>query len=205
VEFISGFDKNRKVIMVTSSNPGAGKTLISANLAAALSLKDKKVIVLDLDLRRASLSNYVGRPKLGISNYLSGQEADYHSLMVRLDKIDILPCGTFPPNPSELLYSPHLEQLIAKLRDEYDYILIDCPPIEVVADTKIINRWVDMTLFVVRSRLFERDMLSTLEKWYEEKTYQNLVVVLNGTQLTKRSYGYHRYGYYGQYGYGEKR
>jgi capsular exopolysaccharide synthesis family protein len=191
--------------MVTSSNPGAGKTFISANLAAALSLKDKKVIVLDLDLRRASLSNYVGRPKLGISNYLSGQEPDYRPLMVTLERIEILPCGTFPPNPSELLYSPRFEQLITELRNEYDYILIDCPPIDVVADTKIINRWVDMTLFVVRSRLFERDMLPMLEKWYEEKTYQNLAVVLNGTQLTKSSYGYHRYGYYGHYGYGEKR
>jgi capsular exopolysaccharide synthesis family protein len=205
VEFILGFDQRCKVIMLTSSNPGAGKTFIAANLAAALSLKEKRVIALDLDLRRARLSTYVDRPKVGITNYLCGQETDYHSLTVRLDQLDVLPCGTFPPNPTELLYSPRFEQLITSLRSEYDYILIDCPPIDVVADTKIINRWVDMTLFVIRSRLFERAMLPELEQWYEEKTYRNLAMVLNGTLLTKSSYGYHRYGYYGHYGYGEKK
>ncbi len=205
VEFILGFDQRCKVIMMTSSNPGAGKTFIAANLAAALSLKEKRVIVLDLDLRRARLSTYVDRPKVGVTNYLCGQETDYHTLIVHLDQLDVLPCGTFPPNPTELLYSHRFEQLITSLRSEYDYILIDCSPVEVVADTKIINRWVDMTLFVIRSRLFERAMLPELEQWYEEKAYRNLAMVLNGTLLTKSSYGYHRYGYYGHYGYGEKK
>ncbi len=205
LEFILNRPKQSHVIMITSMNPGAGKTFVSANLAAAISVKDKKVLIIDMDLRRGSLSKYVGRPKLGVSNYLSGQESDYKSLIVKLDTIDVLPCGTFPPNPTELLSSQRYNELIDEVKASYDYVIIDCPPIEVVADTKIINRCVDMTLFVIRAHLFERDMLPLIDQWYEQKIYNNLAVLLNGTNIVHNSYGYHHYGYYGGYYYGSSK
>jgi capsular exopolysaccharide synthesis family protein len=205
LEFILGYNKSSKVIMITSLNPGAGKTFVSANLAAAIGVKDKRVLIIDLDLRRGSLSRYVGKPQYGVSSYLSGQETDYRSLVVRLENTDVLPCGIYPPNPTELLSSQRFDELIEAVRSDYDYILIDCPPIEVVADAKIINRCVDMTLFIVRARLFERSMLPIVEQWYEQKVYNNMAILLNGTSIVSNSYGYHRYGYYGGYHYGKKK
>ncbi len=207
LEFIHGFDNEHHIVMLTSMQAGSGKTFITINLSTALGIKEKKVLAIDLDLRKASLSEYVGKPQKGISNYLSGQETDYHSLIVRQGPVDVLPCGTIPPNPTELLFSPRFASLLAELRTEYDYILIDCPPAEVVADTTIINRHVDLTLFVVRAHLMEREYLSDVEQWYEEKKYNNMSVILNGTtsygKYGYRKYGYSRYGY--DYGYGEKK
>jgi capsular exopolysaccharide synthesis family protein len=205
LEFILGAKDDAKVVMVTSLNPGSGKTFVSANLAAVLGVKEKRVLIIDLDLRRASLSKYVGRPKYGVSAYLGGQESDYKQLVVRLDNVDVLPCGIYPPNPTELLSSPKFDALIAAARADYDYILLDCPPIEVVADAKIINRSVDMTLFIVRARLFERSLLPNLQHWYEQKDYKNMAILLNGTTILSGSYGYRKYGYYGGYRYGHKK
>lgn len=204
LEFMLGYQSSNKVIMLTSLNPGSGKTFITANLATAVGLKDKKVLAIDLDLRKASLSEYVESPHKGISTYLSGKEDDYHDLIVPLGKIDVLPCGKLPPNPSELLYTPYFEKLMNSVREEYDYVFVDCPPVEIVADASIVNRYVDQTLFVIRAKLMERTILPEIEQWYQEKRYKNLSLVLNGTsgEGGYSRYGYHRYGSYGRYGYG---
>lgn len=206
LEFMLGFDGGHRIIMLTSMNPDSGKTFISANLATAFGIKEKKVIVIDLDLRKASLSRYVGKPHHGISNYLSGQEAAYKPLIIPMGCIDVLPCGTIPPNPTELLFSSRFESLLSELREQYDYIFIDCPPIEMVADASIINRHVDITLFIIRAQRFDRMMLPNVEEWYDEKKYKNLSVVLNGTTDGLGKYGYYKYGYrYGYYKYGERK
>lgn len=199
LEFMLGFDDSHHVVMLTSINPGSGKTFVTANLSAALGIKGKKVLAVDLDLRKGSLSEYVGRPRLGVSNYLSGQVADYRALVAPHDHMDILPCGTIPPNPTELLFSPRFPQMVEEARKEYDYVFIDCPPVEIVADAAIIGRHADLTLFVVRSQLMERAMLPDIEGWYEEKKYRNLSLLLNGTVDAVGRYGYHKYGY--RYGY----
>ena len=117
--------------------------------------------------------------------------------------VDILPMGKTPPNPTELLYSPKLKSMLHELRGRYDYIFVDCPPVEVVADATIVSREADLTMFVVRAGLLERAMLPELERNYEEKKYNNMVMVLNGTDADSH-YGYHRYGYaYGRYSYGK--
>ncbi|MCH5327601.1 MAG: polysaccharide biosynthesis tyrosine autokinase [Coprobacter sp.] len=203
MEFMLGFENNHQIIMLTSVNPGSGKTFISANLSAALGIKNKKVLAIDLDLRKGSLSEYVDSPRKGVSNYLSGQESDYKELIVKLGPVDVLPCGTIPPNPTELLFVPRFREMLEEVRAEYDYVFIDCPPVEIVADAAIINHYADLTLFVVRTGLMERAFLPDIEQWYEEKKYKNLSLILNGSTEAMSRYGYHKYGYhYGKYGYG---
>ena len=146
LEFILGFEGGHHVIMMTSMNPGSGKTFISVNLSISLAIKGKKVIAVDLDMRKASLSKFVNAPALGISNYLSAQVPDYHDVIVKLVDWDVLPVGTIPPNPTELLFNPRLDTLMNKLKEEYDYVFIDCPPVEIVADAAIISRYAEMTL-----------------------------------------------------------
>lgn len=203
LEFTLGFDGKNKVVMISSLNPGSGKTFITANLSAAFSLKGKRVLVMDLDLRKASLSDYVRQPKVGISNYLSGQIDDWHEIITPLDHVDVLPCGVIPPNPAELLSTERFAAMIKAVREEYDIIFLDCPPVEIVADAEIINPHADLTLFIVRASLMERSYLKDIERWYAEKKYHNLTLLLNGTTDALGRYGYHKYGYgYGGYGYG---
>lgn len=199
-------DGKASIILFTSFNPGSGKTFLTINTAACLSLKQKRVLVIDGDLRHGSASAYVGRPSKGLSDYLGKRENDIDHLIVgnpAYPGLSILPVGTIPPNPTELLAEPRLAELVEMLRIRYDYILIDCPPVEIVADTQIIEKLADRTLFVVRAGLLERDMLPELQRMYEEKRYKNMALILNGTEGGGSRYGY-RYGYkYGyHYGYG---
>ena len=199
LEFLLGHEAAHKVIMLTSMDPGSGKTFITANLSTAIALKGKKVLAIDLDLRRGSLSGYAGKPHKGISGYLNGKFDDFHELIVPMGPVDVLPCGALPPNPSELLYTTRFAEMVEAVRGEYDYVLLDCPPVELVADPAIINRYADLTIFVVRAGLLEKGMLPEIDQWYAEKKYNNLVILLNGTD-GKGGYGYHKYGYH-KYGY----
>lgn len=196
--------QGNKVIMVSSLNSGSGKTFITMNLATSFAIKDKKVVVVDLDMRRASLSIYVNKPKTGISNYLGGQVSDWKEMVVKSAhhaNLDVIPVGTLPPNPSELLFSPKMEILIENLRKTYDLVVIDCPPVEIVADASIIAKWADMTLFIVRAGLMEREMLPMVDSYYTDRKFNNMAMLLNGTTAAYGGrYGYHRYGYH--YGYG---
>ena len=201
LEFVVGKERESNVIMLTSANPGSGKTFITFNLATSLTIKGKRVIAIDLDLRKGSLSGYVGRPKEGISNYLIGETKTWQEIVRKPAddaKLDIIPVGMIPPNPTELLFTERLEQLINDLRKEYDYIFIDCPPVEIVADAAIINKLADITLFIIRAGLLDRGMLPEIERFYTDKKYSNMSVVLNGKDGGNGRNGY-KYGY--KYGY----
>ena len=190
----------RKVIMVTSFTPGSGKTFITANLAASLAVKGKKVVVIDFDMRHASLSAYVDRPKQGLSNYLAGAIDSCPILEHPEQKnLSIIPSGTIPPNPTELLYSDRLSVLIEKLKADFELVFLDCPPVEMLADASITAKYADKTLFVVRSGLLEREMLPVIDQYYNEHKLPNMAVLLNGTEKSNGHYGYH-YGYYHHYG-----
>ena len=202
LEFMHGKEEGCKVLMVTSFNIGSGKTFVSANLATALAIKGKRVIVLDLDLRKRSLSEFAGQPKRGLADYLGGQTDDWESLVVHDvggNALDVLPVGTTPPNPAELLSEPRLGELLAEMRTAYDYILLDCTPIEVVTDADLVAPLADITIFIIRAGLLERAMLPQIESFYNAKKYNNIALLLNGTESDSR-YGY-KYGY--KYGYGE--
>ena len=210
IEFMLGTNGSGKadVVLFTSFNPGSGKTFLAINTAASFALKGKKILAIDGDLRRASLSHYLHTHAKGLSDYLGKRESNVEGLIQEMPGypgLDLLPAGTLPPNPTELLADPRLEALIEKLRNRYDCIFIDCPPVEIVADTQIIEKLADRTLFVVRAGLLERDMLPELQRAYEKKRYKNLALILNGTEGGGKRYGY-RYGYkYGyHYGYGGK-
>lgn len=196
------------VIALTSFNPGSGKSFITMNLAAAIAIKGKRVLVIDGDMRHGSSSSYVGKAKVGLSDYLGGEYNDVKSLLVTSEEIktlQVLPIGTVPPNPTELLESPRFGELIKQMRPHYDYIIIDCPPIEVVADAQIIDQYADRTIFIIRAGLFERSMLAELDRLYDEKKYKHMAVILNGTRNDKGRYGYshtYKYGYGYGYGYG---
>jgi len=206
LEFMTGKDKTSNVIIVTSFNPSSGKSFLTMNIAVSFAIKGKKVLVIDGDLRHGSASSYIDSPAKGLSDYLGGRIDNLNEIIVSDPKqksMDILPVGTIPPNPTELLFDERLKQVIDTVRGQYDYVLIDCPPIELVADTQIIEKLADRTIFVVRAGLLERSMLAELEKIYEEKKYKNMSLILNGTEGSGGRYGYrysYRYGYH--YGYG---
>ena len=201
-------DGRANVLLFTSFNPGSGKTFLTMNTAASFALKGKQVLVIDGDLRHGSTSSYIGSPHTGLSDYLGKRENDLTQLINEhpdYPGLYVLPVGTIPPNPTELLAEPRFKELIEQLRGSYDYIFIDCPPVEMVADTQIIEKMADRTLFIVRAGLLERDMLPELQRYYDEKRFKNIALILNGTEGGGSRYGY-RYGYkYGyHYGYGGK-
>lgn len=211
LEFVCGREGSH-VLMTTSFNVGSGKTFTTVNTAAVLALKGKKVCAVDLDIRKHSLSNYLDNVTKGVVEYLAGKESNIDSLIVKeafCPNLDILPAGTIPPNPTELLYSEKLEEMFKYLRSKYDYILVDCPPVEIVADAMIVNRFVDNTIFVVRKGLLERSLLPEIDKMYAEKRYNGMVILLNGSEINGTSayryqYGYRHKGYgysYGGYAY----
>lgn len=204
LEFITAKDRVSNVFIVTSFNPGSGKSFTTMNLAASLAIKGKKVLVIDGDLRHASASSYIDSPHTGLSNYLGGRIDNLDDVIVPYPgykSMYMLPVGMIPPNPTELLFDDRMKQVIDTVRTQYDYVLIDCPPIELVADTQILENLADRTIFVVRAGLLERSMLTELDKIYEENKYKNISLTLNGTESSHGRYGY-RYGYH--YGYGSE-
>lgn len=206
MEFMTGSDQQAKVIMLTSANPGSGKTFLTMNIATSFAVKDKKVVAIDLDMRRASLSEFVNKPKQGVSDFLNGSVERWQDVAVPVegyDHLSVIPVGTMPPNPAELLFSPRLQQLLDELRQEYDLIFLDCPPVEIVADASVIAKWADMTVFVVRAGLMERELLPVIEGYYKDKKFNNMSIILNGTTSAGSRYGYHRYGYHYGYAYGK--
>ena len=204
LEFMNDKEKSSNVIIVTSFNPGSGKTFLTMNIAASLTLKGAKVLVIDGDMRHGSTSTYVGKPGTGLSDYLSGGIKEIDNILVESNECNglyVIPIGSTPPNPTELLHGERFKELIGKMRKQFDYILIDCPPIDIVADTQIIEENADRTIFVIRAGLLDRDMLYELEEIYEEKRLRNISLILNGTYASQGRYGY-RYGYSYSYGYG---
>ena len=203
IEFMTKGNESN-VIMLTSFNPGSGKSFITMNTALTLAIKNRKVLLIDGDLRHASLSAYIFSPKRGLANFLGGQEKDVHDVIVKSEEyptLSYLPVGTIPPNPTELLETELFGETINMLRKEYDYVFIDCPPIDIVADPQIISNYVDRTIFVVRVGLLERSMLPELEELHTSHKYNNLCLILNGGTGGDGRYGYSRYGYNYKYGY----
>lgn len=201
IDFMIGKNKDKaEVIMLTSFNPGSGKSFISYNLGLSFAIKKKRVLLVDCDLRHGSSSMYVNNPTKGLSDYLTESTSDWHSLVKKSPSqpsIDIMPIGKIPPNPAELLENGRLDELIKEAKQEYDVIILDCPPVNIVVDTQIVGQMVDRTLFVVRAGLLEKSALKELNEFYDEKKFKNMSVLLNGT--TASNSRYYTYGTYQHY------
>ena len=193
-------DKSSNIIMLTSFNPGSGKSFISFNLSASFALKGKSVLVIDGDLRHGSMSQFVGMPSRGLSNYLTGNTDDWQGLVKSVADhpgMFVLPIGHRPPNPSELLDNGRIGTLLNEAREAYDYVFVDCPPVDVVVDTRIVEKYVDRTVFVVRAGLLDRKDVAEIDALYQNRSFKQMCIVLNGTDgRNSRSQAYGR-GYYG--------
>ncbi len=206
--------EDRKVIMLTSTIPSEGKTFLSMNVASSLSIAGKRILLVDLDLRKSTLAKKFGHSThhKGISNYLAGKENDIRSLISKgeVEGVDILYAGAIPPNPAELLISKRLDEAFRTLREDYDYIVVDTSPVGLVADTVISNRVADLTLYTIRVGRSDRRSLESIQALWVNKTLKNMAIILSDATSSSRygygygynygyGYGYH-YGYGGQYG-----
>lgn len=194
-----------QTIMVTSMNVGAGKTFISSNLAMTLALAGKKVVLVDLDIRKGSLSKRIHVHQTGVTNFLSGEVTQVKDIVTKSDyheNLSVIGKGPVPPNPAELLLSPRLNELVEQLKAMFDYVILDNVPSNMVADAMIVNRVADLTLYVIRAGKMDRRQLPEVERLYTEKKLNNMAIVLNGVSEFHHGYGY--YGYYG-YGYGSEK
>ena len=196
--FMARKDTPQQVIILTSLNEGAGKTFIAKNLGMSLALAKKRVILIDMDIRRGTLSRKFHLHKTGLTNYLADTDLTTDDIIQHQDGFDIIAAGAVAPNPAELLMDKRLDELVGELRKRYDYIVVDSVPVGVIADAAISNRIADLTLFVARAGRLDRRQLPEIEQLYEENKLHNMALVLNGADLRRR------YGYYGYYGYAYK-
>jgi len=205
ISFMAKDNVPPKVLVYTSLDIGAGKTFNAINLAGILSHLDKKIVVVDLDLRKGTLSSRLDiLHEKGISHYLSDTSVSISEILCKIpdmENIDVIPIGAIAPNPVELLLSNRLDQLFEKLRKHYDYIVVDGVPVGIIADSSVIDRISDLSLFVIRSGMVSKKQLPTIEKLYKDKKISNMAVVLNGVKIRGKRYGY-SYGYGYGYGYG---
>lgn len=196
MSFMSRKDKPLQVITFTSFNSGAGKSFVAYNLASSLAYTKKKVILIDLDIRKGSLSHRMHKHGVGMTNYLADETIALNDIIHDCEKgYDFINAGTAAPNPAELLMESRLDSMIEELRKRYDYIVVDNVPVGVVADATIANRIADLTIFVVRAGRLDKRQLPDIEKLYQEKVLNNMALILNGADLERRGYGYGSYGY----------
>ena len=204
MDFMNVSNGQKQVVMFTSQTPGNGKTFVSTNLAVSFAQTNKKIILVDTDIRKATIETLVkkdGDSKMvnGLTSYLSGKIDDVSQIIHRgafSSKLDVIFAGPIPPNPTELLMTDKLATLVNELKKSYDYIFLDNVPSGVVADASIVNKLCDLTIFVIRAGVMDRRLLPEVEKLYKEKTLKNLCVVLNSTEQKKSGYGYgYGYGY----------
>ena len=195
------------VIGTTSYSSNSGKTFIVANMAACLADAQKRVVVVDTDMRKRSLSGELGlkHKTIGLSNYLYDLDVQLEDILHKdvKDGIDFIPAGSTPPNPGELLSRPRFDELIRRLRDLYDYILLDGVPVQMLSEPLIVNRVVDCNLFILRSGQLDRRILPQLDELNENRHLTNMAIVFNGPEVKHRhGWGFGSYGYGYGYGYG---
>ena len=209
LQFMLG--NGQKVILVTSTVSGEGKSFISANLAISLSLLGKKVVIVGLDIRKPGLNKVfnISRKEQGITQYLSNPEKNLMDFVQASDvskSLYILPGGTVPPNPTELLARDGLDKAIETLKKNFDYVILDTAPVGMVTDTLLIGRVADLSVYVCRADYTRKAEFTLINELAENNKLPNLCTVINGLDLQKRKYGYYYgYGKYGKYyGYGKR-
>ncbi|MBR2648442.1 MAG: polysaccharide biosynthesis tyrosine autokinase [Sediminibacterium sp.] len=212
LQFLSPFSKDNKAktILIASTISGEGKSFVSTNLAGVLELTEKKVALLEFDLRKLKSLKVIKNEEFdkGITNFLIGQTDNLSELAYAIDafpNLHVYKTGPLPPNPSELMISERMDLIFEKLKDAYDYIVIDSAPVGLVSDAFALNKYSDVTIFIVRQRFSLKKQLDFVNDLRQNKKFKNIVLAINDINLSGR-YGYYGYGYsYGykyNYGYG---
>lgn len=209
LQFMLG--NGKKVILVTSTVSGEGKSFISGNLAISLSLLGKKVVIVGLDIRKPGLNKVfnISKREQGITQYLANPEKNLMDLVQLSDvskNLYILPVGTVPPNPTELLARDGLDKAIETLKKNFEYVILDTAPVGMVTDTLLIGRVADLSVYVCRADYTRKNEYTLINELIDGNKLPNLCTVINGLDLKKRKYGYYYgYGKYGKYyGYGKR-
>ena len=204
-------ENGKNVILVTSTISGEGKSFISANLAISLSLLGKKVVIVGLDIRKPGLNKVFNIPKNehGITQFLTNPATNLMGLVQPSDtnkNLYILPGGTVPPNPTELLARDGLEKAVETLKKNFDYVILDTAPVGMVTDTLLIGRVADLSVYVCRADYTRKAEFTLINELAENSKLPNLCIAINGLDLQKKKYGYYYgYGKYGKYyGYGKR-
>ncbi len=197
-------EREKKVLLVTSSLSGEGKTFVAANLALTFAVAGKKTLVIGMDIRRPVLAHFFGlNNRAGVTTYLSGQEDDIKKLIdhsVQHENLSVLSAGPVPPNPNELLLSDRTDKMFSELRKIYDVIIVDTAPIGVVSDTFLISTHSDVQLYITRANYSTKRCLKVLHAAISSGRLKNCYLVLNAVDIRSSSYFYRRYGHYGVYG-----
>jgi capsular exopolysaccharide synthesis family protein len=197
LRFMQQKDCTCPVMLVTSSVNGEGKSYVATNLAISLSLLGKRVALVGLDIRKPMLASYLNLPSQGcLTSYVAEDAYTIEDIIVPsgIANLDILPAGVVPPNPSELLQSERLDELMAELRQRYDYVIVDTAPIALVGDTYLLHRLADMTVYVTRANYTTYELVDLINQTHEQQRLPKMVAVLNGVNAKKVGYGY-GYGY----------
>lgn len=206
LQYINTTQENTKgkVLLFTSSNSGEGKSFVALNLAASIAALGKKVVVLELDLRKPKLSNYLSLPREhGITNFLVGN-AELTSIAQKtsVENLFLVSSGPLPPNPSELLSNGRMEVLLSSYRNQYDFVLIDTPPIGLVTDAVILSPYIDACFYIVRHDMTAKRDLNIINELKKFNKFKSLSVIFNGVNYqNSREYRY-GYGYGTKYGKG---
>lgn len=199
-------EKENKVILITSSRSGEGKTFFSINLAASLAVSGKKVIIIDFDLRKPKIMEHLRLPNdNGLANYLASDHMEIATITTSIEKVGglhVIGSGEIPANPSELMMSGRVGQLITELRAQYDYIIIDSTPIGQVADTFNISSYADSSIYLVRYNYTFKAQLAIINDIYANEKLNNPLIVMNGAKKNNGQVNGYGYGY--GYGYGVK-
>lgn len=186
-------DPRDKVVLMTSTSSGEGKSYISINLAASLALLGKKVLLVGMDIRNPQLANYLHiSPRYGLTQYLASQDIKLSDIITSLKEapgLDVICAGPVPPNPAEMLISKRVDDLFNTLRNDYDYILVDTAPIGLVSDTFTLDRIADAAIYVCRANYTSLSDLELINDIYEQHRLKKVSLVINGT-AAKKSYGY---------------
>jgi capsular exopolysaccharide synthesis family protein len=194
-------EEGQKVITVTSTISGEGKTFCSTNLAAIFAMAGKKTLLIGLDLRRPKIHKVFNIDKShGISTFLIGR-SNFEDIIheTNIDNLFISPAGPIPPNPAELIESPRMNEFFKKAREQFDIIIIDTPPVGMVIDALLAARYSDVSLFILRQNYSNKNILDLIEEIYQKHEVSNMGILMNDI----RHKGYYGYGYrYYNYGYG---
>jgi len=196
-------NKDRKVFMITSSVSGEGKTFTTINLATVLALSGKRTIIIGADLRKPRLySDFNLSNDMGLSTYLSGMHGVESIIQhTGIEHLDLISGGPVPPNPSELILSDRMDDLMKEMVKRYEFVLLDTPPLALITDGLVLSKYVDHTIYLIRQNYTPKGMLHTVDEMYHTGKLRNISLVLNDVYRSGPGYGYGNYGY-GAYGYG---